>query len=189
LDVGCGNNSPCIIKALCPEIFYVGIDIGNYNQTETNLADEYVISSPDEFADSLANLGKRFDAVLSSHNLEHCNHREKTLEAMIKILKPHGDILLLFPSEKSVEFPSRRGTLNYYDDETHRDKPPIFKDVLEKFKSSRMKIIFAKKSYRPLFLYLMGLLQEHYSKKQKQVLLGTWAYWGFESVIWAKKVE
>ena len=81
LDVGCGNNSPYIMKSMFPDIYYTGIDIGDYNQTAPNLADEYIIADPNKFADTILNLDKKYDTVISSHNLEHCNDREKTLEA------------------------------------------------------------------------------------------------------------
>ena len=32
LDVGCGNNSPAYFKALRPDIYYIGLDVGDYNQ-------------------------------------------------------------------------------------------------------------------------------------------------------------
>ena len=42
---------------------------------------------------------------------------------MKKCLKKGGIIYLVTPSEKSIDFPSREGTLNYYDDKTHKYKP------------------------------------------------------------------
>ena len=40
LDVGCGNNSPFRTKKILPKCIYTGIDIGDYNQSKPNLADE-----------------------------------------------------------------------------------------------------------------------------------------------------
>jgi hypothetical protein len=34
LDVGCGNNSAQSTKKLRPDIYYVGLDVGDYNQTD-----------------------------------------------------------------------------------------------------------------------------------------------------------
>lgn len=75
LDVGCGNNSPYKTKKLCPKCYYTGIDISDYNQTELNCADQYVILNPEKFAEGIRTLGSAYEAVISSHNLEHCDHR------------------------------------------------------------------------------------------------------------------
>ena len=187
LDVGCGNDSSYNAKKKCPNIHYTGIDIVDYNQQKTNLSDEYIITTPEKFADTIANMSMRYDAVVSSHNLEHCNDRENTLIAMVKVLKSGGYLYLSFPTENSVNFPSRKGTLNYYDDPTHKDAPPNFDKVMTFLKANNMEIIFASKSYKPFFLYIMGALLEWKSKKDKKVKSWNWAYWGFEVVIWAKK--
>jgi len=189
LDAGCGNSSPYRTKRMRPDIYYVGVDVGDYNQAAPNLADEYAVSLPDEFHDTILNLGQRFDAVISSHNIEHCCDRQKTLDALIKVLKPGGKLYLSFPSEASVTFPTRKGTLNYYDDKTHTGVPPKFDDVIEKLKAQTMEISFACKSYKPFFLYFIGFLLEPLSKITKKCLIGraTWAYYGFESVIIAVK--
>ena len=188
LDVGCGNNSPYIMKSLFPDIHYTGIDVGDHNQTMPNLADEYIIAEPDKFADAILNLEKKYDTVFSSHNLEHCNDREKTLKAMTEVLKPGGYLLLQFPTEKSVNFPGlRNGCLNYYDDYTHKDKPPNFRQTIKSLKQAGMEILFSSKSYKPFRKYIIGALMEKESKKDKEVKWATWEYWGFEAIIWARK--
>jgi ubiquinone/menaquinone biosynthesis C-methylase UbiE len=187
LDVGCGNNSPYNIKSQFPCIIYTGIDVGDYNQTKPNLADYYIITSPETFADKISEFENEFDTAICSHNLEHCNDKNKTLEAITRALKSEGYLYLSFPSENSVNFPHRAGCLNYYDDPSHKDIPPRFNEIIEKLKKQNMEIIFAAKSYKPLFMYIRGLLNEYKSKKEKIVKVGTWAYWGFETIIWAKK--
>jgi 2-polyprenyl-3-methyl-5-hydroxy-6-metoxy-1,4-benzoquinol methylase len=187
LDVGCGNNSPYHIKKEYPDIIYTGIDVGDYNQTKPNLADNYTIVKPESFAEAIENMPELFDTVISSHNLEHCNDRDKTFDAMIKVLKPGGYLFISFPTEKSVGFPPRRGSLNYYDDKSHKDKPPNYDKIIATLKKNNVQIIFAHKSYKPFFFYLLGFLQEWKSKKDKEVKRWTWAYWGFETIIWARK--
>jgi ubiquinone/menaquinone biosynthesis C-methylase UbiE len=188
LDVGCGNNSPYIMKVTFPDIYYTGIDIGDYNQKKPNLADEYIITEPDKFADAILNLEKEYDTVICSHNLEHCNDRDKTLIAITKVLKSGGYLFLSFPTEKSVNFPGpRKGCLNYYDDSSHKDLPPDFRKTIKTLQQAGMKILFSSKSYKPFRKYILGLLMEKESKKDKEVKDYTWAYWGFEAIIWAKK--
>jgi SAM-dependent methyltransferase len=189
LDVGCGNDSPYYIKTLLPDIIYTGIDIDNYNQTKPNLADNYIIVSPENFSNKIAELADSFDAVISSHNLEHCNDRNKTLTAMIKALKTGGYLYLSFPTEDSVNFPGpRSGTLNYYDDPTHKGFPPKFDEIIEILKTNSMEIVFASKSYKPFFYYLLGKLLENKSKREQKVFYPIWAYYGFETIIWARKM-
>jgi SAM-dependent methyltransferase len=78
-----------------------------------------VISSPEKFADDIAQFTGQFDAVISSHNLEHCNQPEKVLRNMCTALKRHGKIYIAFSCAESASFPKRRGALNFYDDATH----------------------------------------------------------------------
>ena len=187
LDVGCGSVTPFRIKSRFPNLFYTGIDICDYDQQMSKVLDEYIITTPDEFANTIENIDTKFDMVISSHNLEHCNDREKTLLAMIKVLKVGGYLYLAFPSEKSVNFPNRKGCLNYYDDPTHKNSPPDFDKIINTLKENNLEIIFAKKSYKPFLEWIAGFFLERKSKKDKEVKDGTWSYWGFVSVIWAKK--
>ena len=187
LDVGCGNNSPFLVKSILPNAHYTGIDIGDYNQQKPNLADEYIVTSPEGFVSSILSLPKNFDVVISSHNLEHCDDRLGTLSAMLSILKPGGRIYLSFPSEETLTFPSRAGTLNYADDKTHQGQPPNFDDTLNLMKSKSFSIEFCARNYRPLGLRILGLLLEPLSRFNGRLYLGTWEYYGFESIIWARK--
>ena len=174
--------------AFCPDSYYVGIDVGDYNNTKEELAeaDEYLIFEPERFADGIAELPKDFDAVISNHNIEHCNYPEKTLKAMCSRLQEDGLLYLAFPSEASVDFPSRKGTLNFYDDPTHAYLPQ-YDDMIRSLRSNGMEIVFARKRYRPLVYFIVGGVSEPHSRKINKVIRGTWAFWGFETVIWAKK--
>lgn len=187
LDVGCGNNSPSRTKGLLPNSYYVGLDIGDYNQTKPNLANEYVITTPSEFSAKIRELGTRFDVVVSTHNIEHCNLRNETLEAMLYVTKPGGRIFLSFPCEQSVDFPRRKGTLNYYDDPTHLQYPPNFDEFIQKLRDSKFEVIYSTKNYKPTILRIIGFILEPFSAVSKKVYLGTWQYYGFESIIIAQK--
>src|SRR5215475_6001912 len=81
LDVGCGLDSPYLVKSLFPDCIYTGIDVSDYRQTKPNLADQYVIVDSSCFSRGIRAFGKKFDAVISSHNLEHCEDRDATLNA------------------------------------------------------------------------------------------------------------
>lgn len=187
LDVGCGNSSPSICKMLRSDIYYVGIDIGDYNQHKNpnDVADEYVLTTPEKFSKTIASYQNNFDAVISSHNLEHCNAPIYVLQAMLRALKSGGRIYLSFPCEASIAFPKRRG-LNFFDDDTHKN---IFhvSDLLEIIKSEGFTIDIVIERNRPLILTLIGLMLEPISMICRKVMIGTWELYGFESVIWATK--
>lgn len=187
LDVGCGNDSPALVKSLRPDIYYVGLDVVDYNQASSAQADEYLLIDPLNFAAGVYDGRRQFDAVISSHNLEHCFDRSSVLEAMTDAVAEYGQIFLAFPTESSVRFPSRLGTLNYYDDSSHIDAPPVFSKVLSHLQEQGFKVNFSSPRYRPPLLWLIGLFQERASSKRNRIMFGTWGFWGFEAIIWASK--
>jgi SAM-dependent methyltransferase len=186
LDVGCGNNSPRYTKQKRPDVYYVGLDIGEYNQSYgyENYADQLIITTPDNFHSEIEKFTNEFDAVISAHNLEHCNDPNKVLLAMIKSLKKNGKIYLAFPSEKSKYFPKRKGTLNYYDDPTHRDIIN-YNNTIAVLTENDIIIDFAARQYKPFILAFIGFLFEPVSRLRNKILPhgATWAYYGFETVI------
>ena len=62
---------------------------------------------------------------------------------MLDSLKIGGLIYLSFPCEKSVNFPKREGTLNYFDDKTHQGMPPKFQALTDELKNNNFEIIFS----------------------------------------------
>jgi SAM-dependent methyltransferase len=188
LDVGCGNNSPFVFKSIRPDFYYVGIDIGEYRHRNdpTRYADEYIIVASEQFNDEIETMYSQFDIVVSSHNLEHCDDPGRTLVAMLRAVRPNGRIFLSFPSEASVNFPRRGGTLNFYDDPTHK-QIPIFVDVCSEITRNGFSLDVVKRRYRPLVRLITGLLAEPRSYWRNEIQAGTWALYGFETIIWASR--
>jgi SAM-dependent methyltransferase len=191
LDVGCGNNSPARAKECAPLLHYTGLDIGDYNQRELSIraADEYLITTPAGFAGQIESLAGRFDAIVSSHNLEHCDEPERVLRAICSALRTGGRLYLSFPSESSVNLPRRRrNTLNFFDDPTHHH-PPVLADVRRALEAGGMRIDFLAVRYRPPVPLMAGLLLEPLSVVLDRAMpFGTtWALYGFETVIWATR--
>lgn len=191
LDIGCGNKSVIEIKKFLPDCDYTGIDVVDLNQDEfsKSLMEEYYISSPENFVDTIKNFGPVFDLVLSAHNIEHCDRPDETLVAMLEAVKDEGYLYMSFPSEKSINFPSRRGTLNFFDDDTHNDKPPVYDNIIKIIKDNGFEITYQSREYKPFFSYLIGFFNEPLSIIKKKVLKGTWEYYGFQSIIHAKKIR
>ncbi len=50
-----------------------------------------------------------------------------------------------------------------------------------------LKIDFISKQYRPNILKFIGFLLEPFSYFMGKNLLGTWEFWGFETIIHVKK--
>lgn len=186
LDVGCGNNSPFKVKTQRPDLHYIGLDVGNYNQTRPMLADEYILTKPDDFSLAIERLAGTVDAIISSHNIEHCLDPGRVVMAMAAALKPGGRMYISFPSKASATFPSRGGCLNFFDDPTHVELPD-FDELVEHLKLCGCEILVSEKAYRPALLRATGALLEPISRLRGQTMIGTWAYYGFESVIWARK--
>ena len=191
VDVGCGNNSPVITRKLRPDCTYIGVDVADYNQSvpPSTAANRYLLCAPEQFVSTLCELAGSADAVISSHNLEHCLEPVAVLKAMSRILRPSGRIYLSFPCEESVHFPHRRGTLNFYDDSTHREVPRL-EMVLDTLSEEGVQPVYVYRRYRPVMLFLLGLMLEPLSAILGRCMPGgtTWALYGFETVVWAQKV-
>lgn len=190
LDVGCGNNSPRYTKGIRPDLVYTGLDVGDYNQAEPAgaFADRYIVVPPEGFAAAIAAERGAMDAVISAHNLEHCQDMAATLAAMAAALAPGGRLFLAFPCEASARFPSRDGCLNFFDDATHRTLPR-FDAVLAALRGAGLEVTVAIRRYRPGVHVLAGVRNEWRSRREQRVMEGTWALWGFESVVWAVRVQ
>ena len=190
LDVGCGNNSPFHTKTLRHDLYYVGLDIGDYNQTTdySIYADKYLIATSSSFAAAIGSFKNYFDAVISSHNIEHCQNPIEVLKAITASLKSGGKLYLSFPCEASMFFPKRHSTLNFYTDPTHIYLPN-FDQIINMLRSEGYSITFAKRRYRPIFLFVLGMLLEPiaFITKRNMPIGSTWALYGFETVIWATR--
>ena len=189
LDVGCGNNSPAYTKSLKPNCYYIGLDVGDYNQSSKSAADKYIITSPDLFSNEIEKLSGEIDYIISSHNLEHCINRHAVLKAMASALKPKGSIYLSFPCAESVNFPGpRSGCLNYFDDSSHLYSPPNFSEIISALYSSGVYVTYATTRYQPPLAWIEGLYNENESRLEKCTKPGTWELYGFETIIWGTKL-
>ena len=189
LDVGCGNRSSIFIKNINPFLNIFGIDVVDYNQSSESkqLYTSYLIVDPENFDESVGKLNIDFDLIISNHNIEHCNNPESTFEAMVKRLRVGGYMFIATPCLKSTNFPSRRGTLNFFDDPTHK-QPIDLCSMIEPYENN-LECIFYKHGYRPIFWRFVGFIFELNSRLKAKVKLGTWDYYGFEQIMWLRKIE
>ena len=183
LDVGCGNKSSIFIKTAKPSSVVFGIDIDESKE----LYEQYIVTQPEMFHQSIQEIEENFDIIISNHNIEHCNNPESTFSAMVDRATLGGHLYIATPSVRSVNFPSRGGGLNFYDDDTHRYPVDMMK--LFNSESDRLECVFYSKSCRPIFWSFFGWVVEFISKKKGKIMLGTWDYYGFEQVMWIKKTS
>ena len=121
LDVGAGNHSASVAKYWFPNCHYAGIDRDrNYHN------DEHDFAAMDEFFElDLTRLEfgaipeASYDVLLLAHVIEHLTNGDDVLRALAPKLKPGGFMYVEFPGPQSLHFPSKKGTLNFHDDDTH----------------------------------------------------------------------
>lgn len=121
LDAGAGSHSASLTKQWFPLCNYYGIDrtrtyendendfkamAGFYEMDLTRLEFSVI---PDDY----------FDVLMMSHVIEHLPNGDQVIERLLSKLKKGGVIYIEFPSVRSTKFPSKKGTLNFYDDDTH----------------------------------------------------------------------
>ena len=61
----------------------------------------------------------KYDIIIFNHTIEHTFLGLDILDIVSKNLNPNGCIYIEFPSIRSLNFPSMRGTLNFCDDSSH----------------------------------------------------------------------
>lgn len=121
LDIGAGNHSATSTKRWFPHCHYAGVDLDkNYNNDAADFA------AMDEFFEmDLTRLefgaipDASYDAILMAHVIEHLQNGDEVMRALLPKLKPGGLIVVEFPGPQSLHMPSKKGTLNFYDDESH----------------------------------------------------------------------
>lgn len=121
LDIGAGNNSAINSKKWFPRCIYHGVDKDkSYNNTpeDFNLMDKFyeldlVELNFKEIPDNF------YDVIMMAHVIEHLPNGTEVIKALTSKLKPGGLIYIEYPSLKSTRLPSKKGTLNFFDDDTH----------------------------------------------------------------------
>lgn len=122
LEIGIGNDSPIAFKNIYPDISYDGLD----NTLSYNLSDEgirninkfYNINLDTNNSAEIEN--DYYDFIIMAQVIEHLDNGENALDELTRKVKKGGYFYLETPREISKKFPSMKGTLNFYDDKTHK---------------------------------------------------------------------
>lgn len=122
LDIGCGDNSPEKTRRYLDVKEYHGVDRMEYNVSSKGCDKIFWVdmNNKEEFQAFKNTIIKNYyDVIILNHVLEHLTCPADMLKLVIDPLKPCGIIYIEYPRLESVNFPSARGTLNFYDDHTH----------------------------------------------------------------------
>lgn len=121
LDIGCGNNSASKTKLWFPKCIYHGLDkVKDYNNLDSNfklMEKFYEVDLTTSQLDEIPN--EFFDVIMMTHVIEHLSNGDEVLINLLSKLKEGGYFYIEYPSFKSTNFPSMKGTLNFFDDPTH----------------------------------------------------------------------
>ncbi len=117
LDVGCGDRAPYSTYRYYPNIAYTGID----NRDIAGAKDmEQFLKCDIENNDLTEIPNDTYNVINLSHIIEHIDSGDNLLQTLAKKLKKNGIIYVETPSERSLKLPSFYGTLNFWDDTTHK---------------------------------------------------------------------
>jgi SAM-dependent methyltransferase len=191
LDIGCGNHSPSITKHWFPKCEYYGLDNNKYYSN-----DENDLKQIKEFYDiDLLSLDfskvpdNYFDVIMLAHVIEHLSNGDLVIEDLIKKVKPGGYIYIEYPAKKSTRFPSKIGSLNFYDDPTHCRLYDIseISNILKKKKTEILKSGTRREFFRIILFPLIAI--------RCKIKLGYvpgityWDIYGFAEYVFARKLD
>lgn len=191
LDVGCGVDSVRKLKTQAPLAEFDGIDIEEYQMSSEGIQSmrTYWIVEKEKFAHAIATLPKNYDGIILSHVIEHLEAPEAFLEMLLSKLKPGGMLYISTPCMESVYFPKiHKGCLNFYDDETHVSPVNII-DWGARLGSEFAVHKCVKRNRGNMMLTILGWFSLPFVWFGKRYTPFIWYYYGFESVIWVKKLN
>jgi ubiquinone/menaquinone biosynthesis C-methylase UbiE len=189
LDIGAGSHSASITKEWLPDCHYSGVDISkNYNNDEADFKamDEFYQMDLTKLEFSAIPENK-YDLIVMSHVIEHLHNGDKVIAGLLSKLKKGGMIYLEFPSARSVDFPSKQETLNFYDDPTHCRIFTV-KEVSDILTGNNFNILSAGTRRQMINILLMPLKIVYQTLTKGYVRGGVyWDYYGFAEYVLAKK--
>ena len=189
LDIGAGNHSASKTKKWFPNCEYHGLDLNkNYNNDENDfklMQSFYELNLEELNLDSVPNAN--FDFIMMAHVIEHLKNGDQVLVKLLAKLKPGGYLYVEYPGIKSTQLPRMKGTLNFFDDDTHV-RVYSLTELYNLFLKNNTEIIKGgTRKYIPNIL-MMPLKVIHNLIKYGKILPSIfWDFFGFAEFILIKK--
>lgn len=181
LDV-CSGASPMVFKILRDDLCFDAIDIVKPSKYQfKKYLNKYYFSNKNNFLKDLKI--QKYDYVTCNHGIEHVKSVPDFLKQISKFVKKNGILYLSFPSEKSLNFPSAQGTLNFYDDPEHLKIVQF--DYVKNILINDYLVIYENKSYKPIVGWVLGMIFDPIRRITGKVLPMrlSWYFYGFESIL------
>ena len=184
LDVGCGDLAPYSTFKYYPGILFSGIDwhdIAGQKDMDHFLKGDLENNSLSEIPNDY------YDVINLSHIIEHISDGEKLLSTLTTKLKPGGIIYIETPSNNSLKLPSMYGTLNFWDDPTHKKVYSLkeMSEILERNGCTILESRIRRNLKRIIFMPIYVLLTFLRDKKINATAL--WDVTGFAHYVIAQK--
>ena len=189
LDIGAGNHSASKTKKWFPNCEYHGLDLNkNYNNDENDfkqMKSFYELNLEHLNLDIVPNA--HFDFIMMAHVIEHLKNGDQVLVKLLAKLKPGGYLYVEYPGIRSTRLPRMKGTLNFFDDETHV-RVYSLTELYNLFLKNNTEIIKGgTRRYMPNIL-MMPLKVIHNLIKYGKILPSIfWDFFGFAEFILIKK--
>ena len=189
LDIGAGNHSASKTKKWFPNCEYHGLDLNkNYNNDENDfkqMKSFYELNLEELNLDMVPNA--HFDFIMMAHVIEHLKNGEEVLVKLLAKLKPGGYLYVEYPGIRSTRLPRMKGTLNFFDDDTHVRLYSLT-ELYNLFLKNNTEIIKGgTRRYMPNIL-MMPLKVIHNLIKYGKILPSIfWDFFGFAEFILIKK--
>ena len=189
LDIGAGNHSASKTKKWFPNCEYHGLDLNkNYNNDENDfklMKSFYELNLEDLNLDSVPNA--HFDFIMMAHVIEHLKNGEEVLVKLLAKLKPGGYLYVEYPGIRSTRLPRMKGTLNFFDDDTHV-RVYSLTELYNLFLKNNTEIIKGgTRKYIPNILMMPFKVIHNLIKYGKILPSIFWDFFGFAEFILIKK--
>jgi trans-aconitate methyltransferase len=189
LDIGAGNHSASKTKKWFPNCEYHGLDLNkNYNNDENDfklMQSFYELNLEDLNLDIVPNA--HFDFIMMAHVIEHLKNGEEVLVKLLAKLKPGGYLYVEYPGIRSTRLPRMKGTLNFFDDDTHV-RVYSLTELYNLFLKNNTEIIKGgTRKYIPNILMMPFKVIHNLIKYGKILPSIFWDFFGFAEFILIKK--
>ncbi len=189
LDIGAGNHSASKTKKWFPNSEYHGLDLNkNYNNDENDfklMKSFYELNLEQLNLDSVPNA--HFDFIMMAHVIEHLKNGDEVLVKLLAKLKPGGYLYVEYPGIRSTRLPRMKGTLNFFDDDTHV-RVYSLTELYNLFLKNNTEIIKGgTRKYIPNILMMPFKVIHNLIKYGKILPSIFWDFFGFAEFILIKK--